>query len=599
VSRFASRLRELLSALAGIPKILGFKSQDGIAASVVVGCEIIREFFLMQSRASSYSITLLKVFAIAFIFAPMWGLTWHKIDFNEQWAAQWAAEKIGMQIAGGRWDQAAIYALVYGVALAGIFVTPFIKGSLVRISIILVLMTGWFFDHFFLEMNGIFSNRDLLSLLWDEWHLSSDAARAYQGPLLRNLSLAAVIAAVLCIPPRATASLSNYWAAVPGLALMLIAYLGNSTNAALLFPVPYGIVSTSALLTLNVGGNRPFGYFTAQNIDPDRVISAPLQTSHRFKKIIMIMDESVRGDQLSINSDERETTPFLKDEPRLINFGLAVSGGNCSSISRTIFRYGLRQHHLPNQWNEGAKSPLIWQFARNAGYHTIHIDGIAGPLQFHNGFTQKEKALIDADLSVLDDPPYRRDPSIAEKVRSLVASDQMLFLLVDKHGLHFPYEKRHPPVRDDRTMTPIEHYHLGVTWSVDGFFSELAGLNLSDTLLIYTSDHGQNLGGGITHCSVSKDVSSNEASVPLFAETGDRSFEERLRQSAGWGFNKMSHFEIFPTLLIAMGYDEEWVRKFYGPSLLDKSSEVPRSFLVGNPYINPVMISVDRPARRQ
>jgi glucan phosphoethanolaminetransferase (alkaline phosphatase superfamily) len=550
----------------------------------------------MSNAISRNYVNFLKVIGIGLLFAPMWGLLWYNVNFNDVWNFGWAWQRVRGQIADGHRLQAAIYAAVYAFALIGIFIIPFIRGSILRVSMVMVLMTGWFIDHFFLEMNGVFSSRDLISLLWDEWHLSADAARAYQAPLLRNLLLAAPIAVVFCIPPRRPISLSRYWALLPGAALFCVGILMNSAKSGQLqFPVPYSLVSTAALLSLGVGGNQPFGYFTAQNIDRNRVIAAPVQRAHQFKKIIMIMDESVRGDQLSLNDAESETTPFLKSEARLINFGIAVSGGNCSSISRAMFRYGLRPYHLPDKWNEGSKSPLIWQFASNAGYRTIHVDGIAGPLQFHNGFTSKEKSLIDTEIAVLDNPEYSRDNKIAERVLSLLADDKAMFLLVDKHGLHFPYANRHPPEEgENRAKTTLEHYSHGITWSVDEFFRRLmTGLNLSDTLMIYTSDHGQNFGPGQTHCTVAKEVSPGEAIVPLFAATGDHSFEQRLRQAAKLGFNKMSHFEIFPTLLVAMGYDENWVKKAYGQSLLDGPADGPRSFMVGNPYLNPEMIKAD------
>jgi glucan phosphoethanolaminetransferase (alkaline phosphatase superfamily) len=306
----------------------------------------------------------------------------------------------------------------------------------------------------------------------------------------------------------------------------------------------------------------------------------------------MIMDESVRGDFLSLNNAKLDNTPFLKSETRFVNFGVAVSGGNCSSISRTIFRYGMRPENLAKNWDESANAPLIWQYAHHAGYRTIHFDGLAGPLQFHNGFTSRETNLIDTQMSVLDDPAYNRDNKIAEKVISLLRDDAPMFLLVDKHGMHFPYELRYPD--GNRPKPRLDHYRLGITWSVDEFFRRLmAELNLSDTLMIYTSDHGQNFDSGQTHCTVAKDVSPNEAIVPLFAATGDRRFEQRLQEAARVGFNRMSHFELFPTLLIAMGYDEKWVKKTYGPSLLDEPKPHVRSFLVGNPYLNPAMIPAD------
>jgi glucan phosphoethanolaminetransferase (alkaline phosphatase superfamily) len=539
-------------------------------------------------------ISAVKLFGLALLFAPMWGLTWHKVNANEQWTFIWARQFLSWQIAGEHWYQAITYVLAYLIALLGIFVIPFIRGSGLRTAIVLVLMTGWFVDHFFLEMNGVFTSRDLISLLWDEWHLSSDAAFAYQAPLFRNLLLATAIVVGFCIPPRKPLSLSGYWALVPGTGLIIVGCLVNySKSAQLIFPVPYSLLATAVSLETGIKGNRPFGYYTSQHIVSDRIIDAPFQPDRRFKKILMIMDESVRGDFLSLNNAKLDNTPFLKSDTRLINFGIAISGGNCSSISRTIFRYGMRSQDLPEKWDESAKAPLIWQYAHNAGYRTIHFDGLAGPLQFHNGFTSREMSLIDAQVSVLDNPAYIRDNKIAKKVISLLRDDDApMFLLVDKHGMHFPYELRYPD--GGRPKDRLEHYRLGIAWSVDEFFRRLmAELNLSDTLMIYTSDHGQNFESGQTHCTVAKDVSPNEAKVPIFAATDNDRFEQRLRHAAKSGFNRMSHFELFPTLLIAMGYDEKWVSEAYGPSLLDEPTPHVRSFLVGNPYLNPAMIAAD------
>ena len=71
-----------------------------------------------------------------------------------------------------------------------------------------------------------------------------------------------------------------------------------------------------------------------------------------FNKIVMIMDESVRGDYVSFNDATHNTTPFLRTTDNLVNFGVAISSGNCSHISRTIFRFGMRQSDLPNEWRD-------------------------------------------------------------------------------------------------------------------------------------------------------------------------------------------------------------------------------------------------------
>ncbi|HVT28031.1 MAG TPA: sulfatase-like hydrolase/transferase [Lacipirellulaceae bacterium] len=543
-------------------------------------------------------ITAVKLFAIALLFAPMWGLMWHKVDAELGFGfPYWAPQVLKNFFEAGRLYQAAIYIVVYFLSLIGIAVIPFISTALLRCMATLVLIVGWSVDHFFLEIDGIFLRKDMVSLLWENRQSASDALHAYWEPLLHNFLLGAFIGAIFCIPPRNYSSLSRKWAVLPAAALLLVGYVNHYTGGRVqVFPVPYSLLANGASQVLGVsvlGIVESIGYRTSQNISPDRAINAPAQSARRFNRIIMIMDESVSGDFLSINDQPLETTPFLKHESRLINFGVAISGANCSIISRTMFRYGMRSGHLPEKWDEEAKRPLIWQYARRAGYRTVQIDGMVGPLNFQNGFSVGEKNLIDTKIGVLDNPAYDRDNKIADRVLALLADGAPIFLLVDKHGVHFPYELRYP--RDegiDHNEDRIHHYKRAITWSVDGFFRRLMPkLDLSNTLMVYTSDHGQDLQRALPHCSTTN-VHPGEARVPLFAATGDRSFEQRLRHAARLGFNRMSHFEIFPTLLIAMGYDEKWVSEVYGPSLLDEAHNV-RSFMVGNPYDASKVIAAD------
>ena len=89
------------------------------------------------------------------------------------------------------------------------------------------------------------------------------------------------------------------------------------------------------------------------------------------------------------------------------------------------------------------------------------------------------------------------------------------------------------------------------------------------------------------------DCPPTEAYVPLFAITSLPEFERRLQKGAEGGIGRFSHFELFPTLLLAMGYDAGWVSRAYGPSLMDSPAR-DRKFMIGSPELHPMMISVDR-----
>jgi hypothetical protein len=95
----------------------------------------------------------------------------------------------------------------------------------------------------------------------------------------------------------------------------------------------------------------------------------------------------------------------------------------------------------------------------------------------------------------------------------------------------------------------------------------------------------------ITHCSTTG-VSPGEAYVPLFASTAVSDFRQGLEKTAERNFGRFSHFEVFPTLLLAMGYDKFWVGSTYGPSLMDAPSP-DRRFIIGSPILHPMMIPID------
>jgi len=328
-----------------------------------------------------------------------------------------------------------------------------------------------------------------------------------------------------------------------------------------------------------------------------------------FDKIVFVMDESVRGDYLSINNREMRTTPFLEEyADRLVNFGIATSGSNCSYQSRWMFRRGVRPWQLPDRPSlvdnradgiETGPRTTLWQFAKAAGYKTVYIDPWSGSFgDVHSGLTRDELRFVDERI-VLNGPPYERDIEAARILGSMLQKNERLFLHVDKFGTHFPYDASSPPdfnrfARPDGSRYEyysktfedlVGSYKNAIAWSVDGFFRELLPrVDLSRTLLLYTSDHGQNLwDDGTTlwrHCDTNPPPS--ELWVPLFAVAEQSEFQRGLAASAARSLNEATHFEIFPTLLVAMGFDAAATEAAYGPNLLNVPSGQPRRFIVGD-----------------
>jgi glucan phosphoethanolaminetransferase (alkaline phosphatase superfamily) len=218
----------------------------------------------------------------------------------------------------------------------------------------------------------------------------------------------------------------------------------------------------------------------------------------------------------------------------------------------------------------------------------------------------EEKTFIALELPLIEyfsethGPPYNRDDRIAERILQLLKLDIPSFIYVNKFGTHFPYEADFPPDYDksrvslqgeysaaDGSAGLLRAYNNALRWSVDGFFEKLfSRLDKQNVFVIYTSDHGQSLlegGQKISHCSM-RNTQVGEGLVPLLVSTGIQDLAVRVRKSATHAYGRATHFEIFPTLLLAMGYDEQWVRERYGPSLLDIPTNRHRQFIFTNSY---------------
>jgi len=170
--------------------------------------------------------------------------------------------------------------------------------------------------------------------------------------------------------------------------------------------------------------------------------------------------------------------------------------------------------------------------------------------------------------------------------------------VINKVGAHFPVHDKYPDAfmayrptlprgqfteiadtakRDGFNGQPDDWvlyrnaYKNTVLWNVGEFFSRVfAQANLNNALLIYTSDHGQDLHergnpGLNTHCG--GDPVEEEGLVPLVVIQGDQL--HTLDWSAQLAANKdrSSHYNIFPTLLQLMGYDLAGIESVYGKPL--------------------------------
>ena len=313
----------------------------------------------------------------------------------------------------------------------------------------------------------------------------------------------------------------------------------------------------------------------------------------KFPMLIYIIDESMRGDLMGINGFQLDTTPFLsKYNGTFYNYGKAISSSNCSAASNIFLQTGIipRKKNLSDIGITIFKKPNIFQFAKEAGYKTVFIDGQLKGSPFQNYMSSNDFKFIDEYIQIRSKyngiMRHSIDMKIVDEIADKGRADKPLFIMVQKSGAHFPIISTYPesaehfsPVANtitDGDPLPVRNsYYNSMRWNVDAFFNKLIKvLGEKNVIIIYTSDHSENLmdhGNFIGYCS--KNPHWSEVTVPLFlVGIGDSQANIKLFAGPNYhaNYNKASHYNIFPTLLILMGYESENIKKDYGPSVFDK-----------------------------
>ena len=346
------------------------------------------------------------------------------------------------------------------------------------------------------------------------------------------------------------------------------------------FPIPYKFID---LLTYAKINNVYQGERTPVKIKPT---VTPI-----FDHVVLIVDESIRGDFLSINGYPKETTPFLsKQKDRIENLGVAASCAVCSNYSNAILVSGARIDQLPASAKSITNNPNIFQFARAAGYQSN--------LLYSVGYENKPSGLwTKGDLQTLDNlvfvegeypgtPAHFLDFKAIDLLDDLTKKEKS-FTYFLKWGAHFHFENSYPdslqhykPIQEktnwkrENKERLLNSYQNSLRWNTDHFL-EVIFEKFKDKkiLFIYTSDHGQNLmddtSTKLTHCAKGK-APAVMANVPLILFSPNDSLNTGLRSMFSTSnLNKGSHFNIFPSVLEVMGYAKSYIQENYGTSVFD------------------------------
>ncbi|MCC7189314.1 MAG: sulfatase-like hydrolase/transferase [Anaerolineales bacterium] len=264
--------------------------------------------------------------------------------------------------------------------------------------------------------------------------------------------------------------------------------------------------------SLDLGPSVPSFYQTIirfafeETLPSSRESIAYVSSAAPQNNIVLVIDESIRGDRLSVNGYARETTPFLDrlalENDSVENWGLAAAGATCSHPSNALILTGARPGL--DDFAQTERYPTLFQYASAMGYDTVYID--AQTNSFWNGLTADDVAFINLWIKADDlGDDIESDFRAADRIVQLVSEDVGHFIVLNKRGVHFLYEQSYParetvwkPVPEQYTSQPelvTNSYDNGVRYNVNTFFERLLADPeiLEATTILYTSDHGQTL----------------------------------------------------------------------------------------------------------
>ncbi|MGY2341601.1 sulfatase-like hydrolase/transferase [Pseudomonas sp. SDO5532_S415] len=480
---------------------------------------------------------------------------------------------------------------MFVVLTVALFMTAYIRQTLIRHLFALAMFgSAVFFDVYSRVTADYLTYSSFVSLVYSGGFIE-EALYQYRGAIISGVLGGLLLLFGIGLKPRRRMP-------VPGALLVAAPLLGVLLLSAVLFvragegarglPVMY-----TPLAYLNL-----FAYESLHNtVGPREPVSLARVDQPVGHDIVLVIDESISGNYLDINAPFGVHSNLKEPRPGvdIFNYGYAASIANCSVDTNVTLRYGgTRADYV----RINSTLPSIWQYAKKAGLSTVYIDAQRTGGNLQNLMSAAEKKDIDEFVQFDQTSVRDRDMATAAKLIELLNDGKPQLVLVNKVGAHFPVHDKYPDAfmayrptlprgkfvevadtgeRDGFNGKPDDWvlyrnaYKNTLLWNVGEFFSRVfAQANLNNAVLIYTSDHGQDLHergnpGLNTHCG--GDPVEEEGLVPLVVIQGSGLKTLDWQAALAGNKDRSSHYNIFPTLLQVMGYDLAGVEAVYGKPL--------------------------------
>jgi hypothetical protein len=435
----------------------------------------------------------------------------------------------------------AAFLVVHLVAVGSLICLSLSRWRVFSVPALVIMFVITAFDLTYFLASNRFANLTDVAVLLEAVGHAPEALKEYQAAALNAFFLTAVTFGPLILlallhprvgtfPGFGQLSLAGF----SGLFAAYCAVAATKGEAGLTgFPRGYSSLFAAALVTIDDQHVRDTHFEYLQANTPE----------HRMKKVIVIMDESVISSVFRAQQNGRALRNTY------VHSGTVFSGANISAASNYYFR---KAGLLPDRGVTQVAS--LFEQAKKAGYRTVYIDnqGVLKDRGAKNYMDATEVGFISQVIMNDKLVRHERDLASLRQLEEILRNDESTFVYVNKLGSHVPYATTIAP--ESRSGDRGEDYRRSVRINAVDYLARLMTAVGEDAVVVYTSDHGQNLRSGFSHGNSGDDATVNEWEVPFAVGSGNADFMWRLTASPMLGSSYLSHFDIAELVRNLLGY---------------------------------------------